>query len=364
MKYSQALLIALLFLTAAARAQTPYSSQAHYEVMGGIPQYQAEPTDLSHIGVLGEKWETDKRGRRSTFMHNGVEMSIIRGLPGDASEPQTDTTNQNRPGTLLWEVSKPGVAHKSYLFGTFHEVDADFFASLPVALARLNNVTVLYVEETSEQIQDTAYATGEDPWSKKRWEAIMSPEQRKVFSAFVAKAESEEYYLMPPALLTLNLNRTYLQYFCDTATRTTYDIMDLRIQKMALARGKNILSLDEPQVDFLIREIQKSDSNQNVSHVASSIRLMQTMLSDDASGCQIVADYKNLALDYQLEQEAGADGVTLLVKRNNDWIKTLIPAFQREKCFVAVGFRHLFYKEGLITQLGNRGYRVVPVSLH
>ncbi len=341
----------------------PYSSQTSYDAMGGIPQYRAEPTDLSFIGVLGEKWETDKRGRRSSFIHNGVEMSISRGVQGDVSKPQTDTTDHNRPGTLLWEVSKPGVAHKSYLFGTFHEVDADFFASLPVAVARLNDATVLYVEETLEQSQDPAYATGADPWSQKRWEAIMSPEQRKVFIAFVTKAESQEYYVVPPALLTINLNRIYLQYFCDTATRTTYDIMDLRIQEIALARSKKILSLDEPQMDFLIRETQKSDSSQNESHVASNIWLMQAMLDDDASGCQIIEKYKRLDLDYQFGEEASADGITLLVKRNNAWLKTLAAAFQREKCFIAVGFRHLFYKEELITQLRNMGYRVEPIPL-
>lgn len=324
----------------------------------------AEPTDLSHIGVLGEKWETDKRGRRSTFMHNGVEMSISRELQSDESEPQTDTTSQSRPGTLLWEVSKPGVAHKSYLFGTFHEVDADFFASLPAAVARLNDATVLYVEETLAQSQDTTHLPENDPWNQERWDAILNSEQQKVFSAFVAKAENREYYLAPPALTTLTMSRLYLQNFCDTETRTTYDLMDLRIQDIALAQNKEIVSLDERQIDFLIQEAQTLDSLKNVQQVTTSIVIMQAMLDDDTIGCQLIKDYKNFKLDYQLNQEAGADGIALLVKRNNAWLKILIPTFQREKCFVAVGYGHLFYKEGLITQLRNRGYQVVPIPLH
>ena len=125
MKHSQIVFIALLSLTAGAQAQTlssqtahdqnqkqdstiiqtpiispgslPYSGQTNYDAMGGITQYRAEPTELSYIGVLGEKWETDKRGRRSSFIHNGVEMSISGGLLGREPEVRTDTIPQNHP---------------------------------------------------------------------------------------------------------------------------------------------------------------------------------------------------------------------------------------------------------------------------
>lgn len=59
----------------------PYSSQTEYDGMGSIPQYRAEPSIPSYIGLVGEKWETDKRGRRSTFIHNGQEMSVGYDLP-------------------------------------------------------------------------------------------------------------------------------------------------------------------------------------------------------------------------------------------------------------------------------------------
>ncbi len=67
----------------------PYSSQTNYDGMGGIPQYRAESTNPSHIGVLGEKWETDKRGRRSTFIHDGKEVSI--GYELQKNEPVNKT---------------------------------------------------------------------------------------------------------------------------------------------------------------------------------------------------------------------------------------------------------------------------------
>ena len=73
----------------------PYSSQANFTMMenASVPQSTVKTTSPSYIGVLGEKWETDKRGRRSTFLHNGQEMSV--GYEPLRNEPEP--TTQMRP---------------------------------------------------------------------------------------------------------------------------------------------------------------------------------------------------------------------------------------------------------------------------
>jgi len=66
-------------------ANVPYSSQANYSMMEDSPIPQAQGAEksssASYIGVLAEKWETDKRGRRGTFIHNGQEISVSNGQP-------------------------------------------------------------------------------------------------------------------------------------------------------------------------------------------------------------------------------------------------------------------------------------------
>lgn len=72
-----------------------YGGQGYDGMSGaGVPQYRAEPTPLSYIGVLGEKWETDKRGRRNSFIHEGVEMSISR----DVQERKPTMLRDTIPG--------------------------------------------------------------------------------------------------------------------------------------------------------------------------------------------------------------------------------------------------------------------------
>ncbi len=94
---------------------------------------------------------------------------------------------QDRPGTLLREVSKPGVPHTSYLFGTFHEINATFFSSLPNAVAKLDQSQVLFVEEKKSAAQDLAGASQLAFWSREQWESILNAEQEKFFASLWKK---------------------------------------------------------------------------------------------------------------------------------------------------------------------------------
>ena len=80
----------------------PYSSQASFNMMedASVPQSTVKATTPSYIGVLGEKWETDKRGRRSTFIHNGQEMSVGYDMPRNEPERDTQITRPTLPSAL------------------------------------------------------------------------------------------------------------------------------------------------------------------------------------------------------------------------------------------------------------------------
>lgn len=271
---------------------------------------------------------------------------------------------QDRPGTLLWEVSKPGVPHTSYLFGTFHEINADFFSSLPNAVAKLDQSEVLYVEEKridAKKITDTSPVAF---WTREQWEGTLNSEQKNVFSSFVEKAEDPTYYTYPPLILTLSMARIYIQNFCDTLNRQSGETMDRAIEKMAHTRQKEVLSLDRPQVDILAEGAQSRDSIQNAGYVKAVIELMDKMLKDDASDCEIVKNYTNFKIDYQLDAPIkNASEALQLHPRNDAWMVTLDKAFGKNSCFVAVGYGHLRFKEGLIGQLRSLGYLVKPIPV-
>ena len=271
---------------------------------------------------------------------------------------------QGTPGTLLWEVSKPGVPYTSYLFGTFHEVNATFFSSLPKAVEKLEHAEVLYVEEAQSGANAVADASQVAFWTRERWEATLNAEQKAVFASFVEKADDPIYYTYPPLILTTALARIYIQNFCDTLNRASGELMDHFIEKMGRAHAKQVRSLDRSHVDILAKGAQSRDSVQNAGYVKAVIGLMDKMLKDDATDCEVVHTYTSFQIDYQLGTPIKtASDAFQLHQRNNAWIKVLDNAFRENSCFVAVGYGHLRFQEGLIGQLRVLGYLVKPLPL-
>lgn len=268
---------------------------------------------------------------------------------------------QNQPHTLLWKVTKAGNKNVSYLFGTFHEVSPSFFNTLSNAVSKLQQAAVLFVEQRS-----TATAAGKtaSAWTQQKWEALLTKEQQAIFTAFLEKAEDTSYCKLDPLLLSLTMARLYMVNFCEADTNLS-GLMDPYIEEMALKEHKQVYSLDSNQTKLLHNISKNLTARQDSLYASVGTRYMKSMLDNNLDDCSIITNYKNLTLDYQLHQEVSPQSAdySLLVNRNNSWLPVLDQAFSANNCFAAVGFRHLFYRQGLIQQLRKLGYHVEPVPV-
>lgn len=270
---------------------------------------------------------------------------------------------QDLPKTIQWEVTKDGNTHKSYLFGTFHEVEPTFFEGLHNAMSKLKQTEVLFLEQ-KQNISNNLYVKDGSFWPIGKWKTLLNNRQDSIFKAFTTKADNNNYYHSPPLLLSLELNRIYLQDFCDREERTSFDLMDQFIENIATKQNKQVFSLDENQ-GIILKNAQTAFSySQDSLYAAVSIDYMEKMLNDDLSGCKIITDYKNFNLNYELEKDVTKVAAfdRLLIERNEKWVSILDKSFLQNNCFVAVGFRHLFYKQGLIQLLRGLGYKVIPIA--
>ncbi|MEM9834240.1 MAG: TraB/GumN family protein [Bacteroidota bacterium] len=274
------------------------------------------------------------------------------------------SVGQDKPGTILWEVSKVGIKDTSYLFGTFHTVNPDFFLSLPNSVKKLEQSDILFVEQTAVDPDTTLIEDVKlNYWNVERWDNLLDKEQKQVFKSFVEESEDQGYYNLPPSVLALNLAQLYTTYFCDIQDRESYELMDSFIEQSASDKNIAVQSLDENQANILLRFSLNSTNEEDSAYATRCIKLMTKMLNDDLSGCKFLEDYKKFNIDYELELEVkGQDESYELVGRNNKWIPILDGAFKENICFVAVGFRHLMYKQGLVQQLKGLGYSVEPTA--
>lgn len=270
---------------------------------------------------------------------------------------------QNTPKTLLWKITKAGNNHASFLFGTFHEVSPTFFDSLPEVVSTLKQADILLVEESISE-SNISTSTQQPKWSLEKWNAVLTIEQKQTFNQFVKKAEDTSYYNLNPLLLSLTTSRLYLTNFCQSEKPFT-QLMDHHIEKMAKNFNKRVYSLDINQQILLENAAEKLTPKQDSLYTSYSMRSMQCMLDEDFSDCRIMHEYKNFDINYKLDSNlTESPSLSLLLsERNMKWATKLDELLSIKSCFVAVGFRHLMYKEGIIKQLRNLGYKVSPVPI-
>lgn len=258
---------------------------------------------------------------------------------------------------------KPGSNHESFLFGTFHEVSPSFFDSLPEVITKFQQSEILFVEQ-SISVSNRKPLSAQPLWSSNKWNAILSGKQAQTFTEFTKKAEDTTYYQLNPLLLTLTTSRLYLTNFCDS-TASFPDLMDHHIEKLAIKNKMKIQSLDINQEIMLKKEALGFSHLQDSLYASYSIHFMKNMLNNDLSDCNIITAYKNFDINYEFDKDLLENGTqsTLLIERNRRWILELDKSFSSNNCFVAVGFRHLFYKQGLIQLFKDLGYTVIPLQI-
>jgi uncharacterized protein len=269
---------------------------------------------------------------------------------------------QDNPNTILWEVSKPGVKYKSYLFGTFHQVAPTFFDSLCNTNNKFNTSTALFVESISDKGSslDTQEIKEMFSWKVLKWDNVLDSSQKQIFSKFVSKSQDSLYYSASPVTLYFSMLDLYFMFFCETKRQSTLT-MDAYIAQVARWRNMKITGLDKNRFNDIKEASQKDSLLSDQKTIKNSVVLMQLMLDDDLSGCESLHNYKSFALDYAFKKSVSGL-TTLLENRNESWMEVLPKAFENESCFVAVGIRHLFYKNGLIERLRHLGYRVIPIA--
>lgn len=278
---------------------------------------------------------------------------------------------QNNPKILLWKVTKKGNSHVSYLFGTFHQVNPDFFDSLPIANDCLKKRGILFVESyIPPKKSDTLKAISEsnsvkfEIWNKQRWKSNLTNKQFDTFEKF-AKSEwgDEKVYDTDPAELMFILINMYFQGVCDTRNRTSYESMDTRITNIGLSNKLTVVGLDENQLQEIKISSEKDKTLSLKNTIETDVTYVGYILKKNTNNpiAKCLFDYRNKDLDYSLNKKMKLLN-SLLNGRNNKWMKNLSVQFEISNYFVAVGIRHLFYKDGLIQQLRKQGYKVEPVK--
>jgi uncharacterized protein YbaP (TraB family) len=262
--------------------------------------------------------------------------------------------------SLLWKIEAPGVKHPSYLFGTMHLIQKDYFY-FPESLKKIikrSSVVVLELPGIPNQLEAMKYLVLEegtffDYFTPQQTDTILQWAQQKMGMSETLFRSA--FSMFKPFVVIQTA--TQLQFMGQTES------YELTMQSIAQENKVPIEGLET--IADQMKIFDDLTKEQQAEMVLSSIR---NEAETKAQTDQMQAIYKRQRIDslYALIHEEGGvladEQNAFLDQRNENWVPKIQAHVAKGKAFIAVGAGHLGGEKGLIRLLEKAGYKITPVE--
>jgi uncharacterized protein len=265
--------------------------------------------------------------------------------------------------SLLWKVEHPKNKKISYLFGTMHLIQKEFyyFPSTLEKIVKKSEVllTEINLNELTNQSKAMSYLMLDegsffDFFTKEQKDSIIDWSKNKLrldeatFTATFGKFK--------PFVLVQTI--TQMAFFGKTES------YELNLKELGTKYKLSFDGLESVQEQLSF--FDKMSKAEQAEMVMESIRDEENSIKELI---QLQKYYRKQQLDsllYLIENEKGTINKheqTLLINRNKNWISKIEDLTSKSSVFIAVGAAHLIGKHGLIELLKQKGYILTPVKI-
>jgi uncharacterized protein YbaP (TraB family) len=274
---------------------------------------------------------------------------------------QSTTAFPMQESSLLWKIEGPGIQKGSYLFGTMHLIEKQYFI-FPDKLEKIVKKTDKLVMELAglpNQLEAMKYVTltegtFADFFSKEQMDSIL----------VWAKAELN----MSEEAFTKTMSKMKPFVVVQMATQIHFmgktESYEMSFEK--IARENDIAIAGFETIAEQMGIFDKMTNEQQTEMVMETIR-------DPKKGIEVTQKMQKLyqgqnvdSLYLMIQEEGGTmteDQATILDDRNERWIPMIEEMAKKEKLFIAVGAGHLGGPKGVIRLLEQKGYILTPVKI-
>lgn len=260
--------------------------------------------------------------------------------------------------TVLFRVTHVNNDNVSYLFGTHHALGKQFFDSLNFASEALLSSDILLKENLN-----LPGHLAEDIINKRNittnWKKYLNEEDHSyVLNLF--SSSKLEFDKMTPAELSAFLSRHYKEKICvGKVPSPNYASLDDYIGFLAKENQVAVIGLEttEEQIQLINEDIKGMPRK---VHKMRLERMVARTKSESKDLCSEIDWYRDMQFDLKINQPCTNE--LILTNRNNKWMVKIKDYLKSNNCFIAVGFSHLMFECGLISQLQDLGYKIEPVS--
>lgn len=277
-----------------------------------------------------------------------------------AQEKVTDVFPMQE-SSLLWKIEGPGVQKGSYLFGTMHLIEKEYFI-FPDKLEKLVKKSDLLVMELAGmpsqmealkliQLQEGSffdYFTAEQTDTILKWAKLELKMDEKSFRATMSKMKPFAVVQMATQMHFIGKTESYELSFEKIARENEIAIKGLETIAEQMAIFDNLSKAQQSEM------------------VMEEIRNMEETLDQTTRMQKIYAGQNVDSLFLMIQNEGGTISEEMsefLDKRNKNWVPQIKAMVEEKKTFIAVGAGHLGGPNGVIRLLEKEGYTLTPVAL-
>jgi len=255
-----------------------------------------------------------------------------------------------KPYTLLWRISGKDLKQPSYLFGTMHVKDQrvfNFSDSVMLAIQKCNGFAL---EVHPDSIMRKMFEVMQKKDSTRDLHKLLG---EKKYAELAKKFEQKNGYKMREGIDPLMAESVLHANKEKPGDKESF--IDAHLYGIARTMDKNIYGLEDASEQF-DKVLGSSDAMRE-----RLLGLLETGGGEDDSEAMIKI-YSTGNLDNILSYIKKFDiADSELVARNHVMVTSMIKDMQKGSLFTAVGAAHLPGDNGIISQLQQGGYAVVPV---
>lgn len=261
--------------------------------------------------------------------------------------------------SLLWEISGPGLAQPSYVYGTMHLMcrgDWQWNENLKAAISRSQEV---YFEM---DLDDAANTLGtlffiNMKGNQKLRDILPEADYKKVTTFFKDSLGMavQLFERMKPGLLDVMFYPKLMA--CKQQTGVEEELM-----KMAKEQKKEVNGFETGQYQAsLFDSIPYEEQAKGLLKMIDSFTqyrqsfdsLNRAYQLQDLTAMENLIGKEDMGLDSHMD--------LLLYNRNRNWVEQLKKILPKKNIFMAVGAGHLVGEKGVLALLKQAGYRVRPI---
>lgn len=288
-------------------------------------------------------------------------LFILSGIICLSFSPSDVSPFPFKNSSLLWKIEGKNVPNGSYLFGTMHLIEKEYFV-FPDKLKKIISKTDCLVMEMAGLPSQTEalkyvilkegsffdYFTTEQTDSILRWAKEELKMEEDVFRVSMSKMKPFVVVQLATQMNFMGKTESYEISFEKIAKDNKLEIQGLETLEQQMSFFDNLTNKE--QAEMVMEGIRTSKESIN------SVRDMEKVYQRQNIDSLYLLIHNDAGIISKKETD-------FLDNRNTNWVPQIKKMIAAKKCFIAVGAGHLGGPNGIIRLLEKEGYTITPIEL-